>query len=101
MAFYVLAEEELVLGFAFAGIKGTPVYTRAEALAAFENIIKLPDVQVLVITEEVSVMISEQITAWQMSGKYPLIVEIPGLAGHLENRKTLVQSIREAIGISV
>jgi V/A-type H+-transporting ATPase subunit F len=38
---------------------------------------------------------------WQLSGKYPLLVEIPGINGRLEGRKTLVDSIREAIGIHV
>jgi len=36
-----------------------------------------------------------------MSAEYPLIVEIPGLHGHLPGRKTLTDSIREAIGIRV
>jgi V/A-type H+-transporting ATPase subunit F len=38
---------------------------------------------------------------WQLSGRYPLLVEIPGISGKHIDRKTLVESIREAIGIQV
>jgi V/A-type H+-transporting ATPase subunit F len=38
---------------------------------------------------------------WQMSGRYPLLVEIPGMLGKLPGKKTLVDAIREAIGIQV
>jgi V/A-type H+-transporting ATPase subunit F len=38
---------------------------------------------------------------WQLSGRYPLLVEIPGIGGRLEGRKTLVDAIREAIGIHI
>jgi V/A-type H+-transporting ATPase subunit F len=33
--------------------------------------------------------------------QYPLIVEIPGIHGHMEGKKSLTDAIREAVGISV
>ena len=48
-----------------------------------------------------SPFLGEELVRWQLSGRFPLIVEIPGLAGHPEGRKTLVDAIREAIGIHV
>ncbi len=59
------------------------------------------DYRVLILTEEVVDWLDNEVTQWQLSGKYPLIVEIPGTMGKLEGRKTLVDSIREAIGIHV
>ena len=46
-------------------------------------------------------MLEEEVLEWQMKGDYPLIVEIPGLQGHLEGKKTLTDAIREAVGIQV
>ena len=46
-------------------------------------------------------MISNEVQSWQMKAKAPLIVEIPGLNGHAKGRKTLTDSIREAVGINV
>jgi len=51
---------------------------------------------VLIVTEEVADWLGDDLTAWQLSGKYPLVVDIPGLMGKLEGRKTLVDAIREA-----
>ena len=46
-------------------------------------------------------MISDEVRAWQMKGKSPLIVEVPPLSGHIPGRKTLEDAIREAVGIQV
>jgi V/A-type H+-transporting ATPase subunit F len=46
-------------------------------------------------------MLDKEVLDWQIGGKVPLIVEIPGLQGHLAGRKTLTDSIREAVGIRV
>jgi V/A-type H+-transporting ATPase subunit F len=56
---------------------------------------------VLILTEEVADWLGDLLTDWQLSDKYPLIVELPGLMGRLPGRKTLVDSIREAIGVHV
>jgi V/A-type H+-transporting ATPase subunit F len=52
-------------------------------------------------TEETADWLGDELTQWQLSGRYPLVVEVPGTMGKLEGRKTLVDSIREAIGIRV
>ena len=57
--------------------------------------------RVLIVTEEVAEWLGDAIVQWQLSDRYPLIVELPGLMGKLPGRKTLVDSIREAIGIHV
>ena len=54
-----------------------------------------------ILTEEISSMLEEEVLGWQKMSEYPLIVEIPGIRGHLVGRKSLTESIREAVGISV
>ena len=46
-------------------------------------------------------MLEQEVREWQMNGGYPIIVEVPGLHGHLSGRKSLTAAIREAIGIQV
>ena len=101
MDFFVLAEEEIIIGFNFAGIQGRVIETRKDASEGFQYAVSLPDLKVLIITEEVVSLIEETVVDWNMHGRFPLIVEIPGIQGRLEGKKTLVDSIREAIGISV
>jgi V/A-type H+-transporting ATPase subunit F len=110
--FYVIGERELVLAFGLAGVQGTPAVTRNECLEAFNRVTGTGDApvrdlvaderpRVLILTEAASVLLEDEVRDWQMKGKYPLIVEIPGIMGHLQGRKTLMDSIREAIGIHV
>jgi V/A-type H+-transporting ATPase subunit F len=115
--YYFIGDPELVTGFRFIGIEGTAVRDAAEAASVFRRItegwleeagaalpVSLPGAEgcrVLIVTEEVAVWLDELLINWQVSGHYPLIVEIPGITGRLTDRKTLVDSIREAIGIHV
>ena len=111
MKYFVIAEREIVLAFALVGVKGATAVNRAEALDAFNRVtgkggtmnapIEQERPKVLIITEEVSMMLQEEVVDWQKGANYPLIVEIPGINGHLSGRKTLTDSIREAVGIQV
>jgi V/A-type H+-transporting ATPase subunit F len=113
--YYFLGDSELVTAFRFIGIEGTAIHDQSQAAAIFRKIteswdeesgLSLPDslasgCRILILTEEVADWLGELMINWQISGKYPLLVEIPGIDGKLEGRKTLVEAIREAIGIHV
>lgn len=122
MDYYFLGDEELVTAFRSIGIYGSAVSDEDEAaeifkkitegheiyagddeaiIALYESIPGADNCQVLIVTEEVADWLQDDIINWQISGRYPLIVEIPGIMGRLEGRKTLVDSIREAIGIHI
>lgn len=103
MTLFVLGNEDVVLGFQFIGLKGIIADNKDDALKEFNNILNgiYGEIGVLIITEKISVLIEEEILKWQLSGNYPLLVEIPDLDGHLEGKKSLLQSIREAIGLPV
>jgi V/A-type H+-transporting ATPase subunit F len=57
--------------------------------------------KILILTEQAADWVGDELTEWQLSGAYPLVVELPGLGGKIAGRKSLVDSIREAIGIHV
>ena len=117
MDYYFIGDSELVTAFRFIGIEGTSVRDSVEAAVVFRRIteglveeagVTLPGMpegvggcQVLILTEEVADWLDDLLVNWQVSGRYPLVVEIPGIIGRLAGRKTLVESIREAIGIHV
>ena len=83
---------------------------RSEALDAFNRITgrggtaSVPSSErpkVLILTEEVSSMLEDEVLEWQKGAEYPLVVEIPGIRGHLQGKKSLSDMIREAVGIQV
>ncbi len=113
MKYCVIGGRAVVLGFRLVGVDGVIVGNKDEAAEAFfrmtgrGNLLaggisseeELP--KILILTEDVSSMLEDEVREWQMKADYPLIVEIPGLHGHLEGKKSLTDSIREAIGIHV
>lgn len=111
MEYFVLGETELVTGFALVGVEGKVCLNRNDALEAFNKVtgqtssvtgISSEDKpKVLIITEDVADMLENEIFSWQMKGSSPLIVEIPGIRGHLPGRKTLTDAIKEAVGIQI
>jgi V/A-type H+-transporting ATPase subunit F len=111
--YFFIGDPELVTAFRFVGIQGQAISGADEALAMFKKLTLgwdetagaiLPGAErcrVLILTEETADWLGEALTDWQLAGSYPLVVEIPGTLGHVAGRKTLVDSIREAIGIHV
>lgn len=110
MKFFIIGSRELVLAFKLTGVDGAIAETRSEVLEAFNRVTgkggaeKLPSGEiprVLILTEEAASQIEEEEIEWQKTGKFPLIVEIPGLNGHLQGKKSLSDAIKEAIGVEV
>ena len=110
MEYFTIAQRELVLAFKLVGVDGAVALNRKESLYAFnrvtghggENALPVDErPKVLILSEDVSAMLEQEVLAWQKSAQFPLIVEIPPLNGHLQGKKSLTDSIREAVGISV
>ncbi|MDR1374731.1 MAG: ATPase V [Treponema sp.] len=115
MNYFFIGDPELVTAFRFVGIDGAVALNADDARSAFFRVTRgwdttagtaLPGTmpescRVLIVTEEAAGWLGEDLAQWQLSGRYPLVVEIPGPMGRLEGRKTLVDSIREAIGVHV
>ena len=110
MNFYIIGQREIVLAFKMTGIDGTVADTREQVLDAFNRVTGkggvagVPSEQiprVLILTEEAASLIEQEEIEWQKTGKYPLIVEVPGLNGHMQGHKTLTDAIREAVGVNV
>lgn len=110
MKFYVIGSREIVLAFKMTGIEGTAAETRQEVLEAFTRVtgkgsfanIPVDEVpRVLILTEDAASLIEEEEIEWQKTGKFPLIVEVPDINGHIEGKKSLSDAIREAVGVNV
>jgi V/A-type H+-transporting ATPase subunit F len=103
MDYYFIGDRELLTAFRLVGIEGSAVSNAGETREAFLSVTgkAKQDCRVLILTEKASDWLGSLVTDWQMQGSYPLIVEVPGIMGPLPGRKTLVDSINEAIGIHI
>lgn len=112
MDYFFIGDPELVTGFKFVGIDGVAVDNADEARRTFRRVtegfdeitnaaVPTEGCRILILTQEVADWLGELLVDWQIGAQYPLVVELPGMMGKIEGRKTLVDSIREAIGIHV
>jgi V/A-type H+-transporting ATPase subunit F len=101
MRYYVIGDEDTVLGFRYAGIPGDYVEDAAGARAALEAVLRKPDVSILIITDAVADLIREEVNAVRFGKTRPLLVEVPGPNGPSPKRQDLLALIREAVGIKV
>ena len=99
MKIFVIADEDTVIGFSLAGVQGMIVTTEEETRNAFDQIIQMDDVGVLLITERVAQMIRQKVDNWIIGRGQPLIVEIPDSQGPLEGRRTPHEFVKSAIGV--
>lgn len=99
---FVLAEEELVIAFRMIGVDGAAVAGADDALATFRRVTGASEeCRMLILSEDIADMLGTELIDWQLSGRYPLVVEIPPLSGSLPDHVQLVDAVRQAIGIKI
>ena len=101
MRIVVIADEDITLGFRFGGVEGRVVESPAEALTAFEEVTHLADVGIVMLTERIARDIRAAVDPVRYGTRLPLVLEIPGPEGPLPTRRTLLDLIREAVGVSI
>ncbi len=101
MNYFIIGDEDTVLGFELAGVTGVAVEKTEEAEAAFDAALKDPENGIIIITEEAASLIREKVDKLLFSSAFPLIVEIPGSGSVRADRKDLRTLVNEAIGIKL
>ena len=101
MRYFVIGDEDTVLGFGLVGVEGTVVAAEDEARDIFSRVIQESEIGVVIITERVADQIREQVDRYVFTEDFPLILEIPDRRGRIEGRPSLREVANRAIGISV
>jgi vacuolar-type H+-ATPase subunit F/Vma7 len=99
MGVLVFGSKEVVTAFALGGWAGREIGSRAEARAALEEVAARQEVNLLVVEEAVAEMARGEIDRLKLEGGRLLVVEVPGFAGPLEERRTPLELVRRALGI--
>ncbi|MEJ2664792.1 MAG: V-type ATP synthase subunit F [Spirochaetia bacterium] len=101
MKYFIIGDEDAVLGFGMVGVKGRTANNRAQAEAAFKEALADNEVGILIITERIAELIRPQVDQFIFNEKFPLIVEIPDRKGPVAGRPTLRKMVNDAIGITL
>jgi vacuolar-type H+-ATPase subunit F/Vma7 len=101
VSFHVIADQDTVLGFRFAGVTGTVVDAADAAQEAFAEAVKANACQILLLTEQVEEWLERDVIAHRLAAAPPYIVTIESVWGPHGKRKTLEEMIYEAVGIRI
>ena len=101
MRFYVIGDEDTVLGFRLVGVDGTVVTNQEETQNALEEATQIEDLGVIMIPERIASTVRAQVDRFIYKTTFPLIIEIPDRMGPMEDRGSIRDLIRTAVGVSV
>ena len=101
MKYFVIADCDTVLGFRYVGVRGREVATAEEARVALAQAEADSTIGVVILTEAVAELIRPEVNRIRFGVPRPLVVEIPGREGPRAGKLSLLDLIREAVGIRV
>lgn len=99
MNIWVLGSAEICTAFALAGVKVRVAESRTEMLAALDELSGRDDVRVLAVEEATAGLVREAIDRLKLDSRAPLVVELSGIQGPSEDRRTALDLVRQALGI--
>ena len=101
MKFFVIGDQETVLGLRLVGVEGAVATEREDALVALKEAVAKEDVGVVLVTEKVAAEIRDEVESRLYGIGFPLVLEIPDSSGPVPDRLKIEEVVRRAIGISV
>ena len=102
MRFHLISDNvDTEVGMRLAGIPGVVVHEEQEIKAALNEAIKMEDVAVILITENLVRVCRDFIYDLKLKLKKPLIVEIPDRHGNGRAKDSITKYVRDAIGIKI
>jgi vacuolar-type H+-ATPase subunit F/Vma7 len=100
MSIRVLGSIEAVTAFALAGVSGKAVEHRAELLSALDEAVR-DGIRILAVEEGIAALARDEIDRLKLDVRVPLVVEVPGPGGPMEERQTALDLVRRVLGIRV
>ncbi len=101
MDYFVIGDEDTVLGFGLVGVAGTTASSADEAQRAFDEALEREGVGIIIMTERVAQTIRAAVDQYVFTEEFPLIVEIPDRQGKLPGRPSLRDLVNDAIGVTL
>lgn len=101
MKYFVIGDEDAVLGFSLVGVKGFVANNKTEAESSFKKALEDEEIGVIIITEKRAEFIRPLVNEYLFTYNFPLIVEIQDRTGKMSGKSDILQMVNEAIGIKL
>jgi V/A-type H+-transporting ATPase subunit F len=101
MEYFIIGDEDAVVGFRLVGVRGKTAVNREQAEHAFREALENENVGILIITERIADLIRPLVDRYLFREKFPLIVEVQDRIGPVAGKKDIRGMVNEAIGIKL
>ena len=102
MRFELISDNtDTIVGMRLAGISGVKAETKEQAEKALFNAVKMQDVAIVLITENLAKLCEDLVYDLKMKCHKPLIVEIPDGKSKGHKKESITKYVRDAIGIKI
>lgn len=101
MEYFIVGDEDSVLGFRMVGVRGKTAQTPEQAEKAFRAALDDEKIGVVIITERIADLIRPLVDRYLFREKFPLIVEIRDRVGPVAGKPDIRTMVNEAIGIKL
>lgn len=100
-SFLISDNRDTWVGMKLAGINGIIVHDRDNALIAIKNAMKNDEIGIIILTEKVVDMATEEVMEYKLKSKTHLIIEIPDRHGTIRDYDAITNYIRDSVGIRI
>ena len=101
MNYFIIGDEDSVLGFGMVGVPGSIANNKDEAERAFKDALENKETGIIIITERLADLIRPLVDRYIFSEQFPLILEIPDRIGRIEGKPGLREMVNAAIGVKL
>ena len=101
MKYFIIGDEDAVLGFGMVGVRGLTVHNAEEAETAFRTALEDGDIGIIIIAERTADLIRPLVNRYIFAQQFPLIVEIPDRYGRDASKPGIKEMVNEAIGVKL
>ncbi len=99
MEYFVIGDEDTVLGFSLVGVSGIACSSPEDVKAAWNKATEDKEYGVIIITDECASAIRDTVDRYLFTMSFPLVVEIP--SRNSKGSTDLRELVNEAIGVSI
>ncbi len=99
MEYFVIGDEDTVLGFSLVGVSGIACTSPEDVKAAWNKATEDKEHGVIIITDECASAIRDTVDRYLFTMSFPLVVEIPARGS--KGSADLRELVNEAIGVSI
>ncbi|MCK5569000.1 MAG: V-type ATP synthase subunit F [Spirochaetes bacterium] len=101
MKYFIIGDEDAVLGFGMVGVQGRTAVNPEDAREAFQSALNDKDIGIIIITERIARQIRTTVDRFLFKERFPLVIEIPDRKGSVPGRIGIREMVNAAIGVKI